>query len=55
MGLYLRKQSNIIIRNIISSKVLASTKGDGIRIDVSWDAKILQGCFVPKASGSGCM
>lgn len=55
VGLYLRKQSNIIIRNIISSKVLASTKGDGIRIDVSWDAKILQGCFVPKASGSGCM
>lgn len=35
VGLYLRRQSNIIIRNIISSKVLASTKGDGIRIDVS--------------------
>lgn len=35
IGLYLREQSNIIIRNIISSKVLASTKGDGIRIDVS--------------------
>ncbi|KAJ4413380.1 hypothetical protein N0V82_008596 [Gnomoniopsis sp. IMI 355080] len=33
VGLYLRRQSNIIVRNIISSKVLASTKGDGIRID----------------------
>lgn len=40
MGLYLRKQSNIIIRNIISSKVLASTKGDGIRIDVSQQASL---------------
>ncbi|CAN8105470.1 unnamed protein product [Discula destructiva] len=33
VGLYLRRQSNIIIRNIISANVLASTKGDGIRVD----------------------
>lgn len=49
VGLYLRRQSNIIIRNIISSKVPASTKGDGIRIDVSIPSQIF-----PKVPSKMC-
>ncbi|KAH7386313.1 pectate lyase B [Cadophora sp. MPI-SDFR-AT-0126] len=34
VGLYIRRQKNVIVRNIVSSLVLAST-GDGIKIDES--------------------